>query len=135
MMFEHFEHAGEVPVTMYHSWSTNRAKGSVKGTYYQSEMLFTDMRVGWLMEAIIQNMVFKLHFLCTPIPLESLEVFKERSQGMSDDEIEQELQSLANEVMAIMAQKNAIPSALTPSLTEGLNNNCICHIFLIVSIE
>ena len=37
------------------------------------------------------------------MPLEYLEVFKERTQGMSGDEIEQELQTLANGVMGIMS--------------------------------
>ena len=46
MMFEHFEQAGKVPVTMYHSWSTNGAKGSVRVTHYWSEMVFIDMCVG-----------------------------------------------------------------------------------------
>ena len=80
------------------------------------------------MVAIIQNMVFKLRFLCTPMPLESFEAFKERTQEISDDEIEQELQKLANGVIGIMAQKDAIPSALTPSLMEAMNNSYIRHI-------
>ena len=46
MMFEHFEQAGKVPVTMYNSWSTNGAKGSVRVTHYWSEMVFIDMCVG-----------------------------------------------------------------------------------------
>ena len=92
-----------MPVTIYLSWSTNRAKGSVRGTYYWSEMLFIYICIGQLMVAIIQNMDFKLYFLCTPMPLEYLEVFKERTQGMSGDEIEQELQTLANGVMGMMS--------------------------------
>ena len=34
MVFEHFEQSGKVPVTLYHNWSSNGAKGSVRDTYY-----------------------------------------------------------------------------------------------------
>jgi len=29
-VFEYFEQNGKVPVTLYHGWSSNEAKGSVK---------------------------------------------------------------------------------------------------------
>ena len=77
------------------------------------------------MVAIIQNKDFKLYFLCTPMPLEYLEVFKERTQGMSGDEIEQELQTLANGVMGIMSWlPDVLGNAVLPWAAEGLANFC-----------
>lgn len=34
MVFEYFEQKGKVPVTLYHGWSSNGAKGSVRKTNY-----------------------------------------------------------------------------------------------------
>jgi hypothetical protein len=34
MAFEYFEQGGKVPVTLYHNWSSNGARGSVRKTHY-----------------------------------------------------------------------------------------------------
>ena len=59
------------------------------------------------------------------MPLEYLEVFKERTQGMSGDEIEQELQTLANGVMGIMSwSPDVLGNAVLLWAAEGLANFC-----------
>ena len=34
IVFEYFEQGGKVPMTLYHGWSANGAKGSVREIYY-----------------------------------------------------------------------------------------------------
>jgi len=44
MIFEYFEQNGKVPVTLYHQWSTNGARGSVSKNYYWKGQLVTDIQ-------------------------------------------------------------------------------------------
>ena len=35
MAFKHFQQAGKIPVTVYHEWSSNGTRGSVRGTIHE----------------------------------------------------------------------------------------------------
>lgn len=80
------------------------------------------------MTAIINDLLFKLHFLCIPMRLESVAEFDARMDGMADDEAEQQLQKLTDTIMGAMSTKEAIHDALPSDLLDVLNNSYIHHL-------
>ena len=86
------------------------------------------------MVAILQDLIFKLRFLCTPMPLESVADFALRTTGMEEEAIEQEMMKITDGITATMGQRDPIPSALPPSLMDSLNNSYILHLSPIISV-
>ena len=80
------------------------------------------------MTAIINDLLFKLHFLCIPMHLEPVAEFDTRMDGMANDEAEQQLQKLTDTIMDAMSTKEAIHDALPSDLLDVLNNSYICHL-------
>ena len=86
------------------------------------------------MVAILQDLIFKLRFLCTPMPLESVAGFALRTTGMEEETIEQEMMKITDGITAAMGQRDPIPSALPPSLMDSLNNSYIRHLSPIIGV-
>jgi len=80
------------------------------------------------MVAILKDLIYKLHFLCTPMSLESMVAFVERTKNMAPEEAEEEMTKLTEGVMDVLEGEECIPSALPASLLETLNNSYIRHL-------
>jgi hypothetical protein len=81
-----------------------------------------------IMVVAVTDMLFHLRFLCTPIDIESVEAFKERAQGMKDDEVEEAHRELVTQVLRTMEQKEAIPSMLSKTLLKHVDQSYIRHV-------
>jgi|SRR5882762_388063 len=86
------------------------------------------------MVAIITDLIYKLRFLCTPMSLESVEAFEERTAKLQGDEADEEMGDLVRAVMDVLKEKEAIPSALPPSLLEELNSSYIRHLSPLIGL-
>jgi hypothetical protein len=127
MQFEHFEHEGKVPLSLYHGWSTHSTKGSVSSPPIITKMM-TQLLDIQIMAVALTDMVFHLRFLCTPIDIESVEKFQKRVMGMKDDEVEEAHKKLAMSVLQTMEQKEAIPSVLSKTLLKNVDDSYIHHV-------
>jgi hypothetical protein len=86
------------------------------------------------MVAIMMGLIYKLRFLCTPMSLESVEAFEERTAKLQGDEADEEMRDVVRGVMDVLKETEAIPSALPPLLLEELNNSYIRHLSPLIGL-
>ena len=84
--------------------------------------VLTELDCDKVMVAILQDMLFLLKFLCTPIVLTSLEDFKKETLSKCDREKEEILEKIRAHIFSVMDQKEPICSALPPQLLSKIND-------------
>ena len=70
----------------------------------------------------MEDMVFFLKFLCTPMKLTSLEDFRNQTKSKNEVEKEEMAEEIRAHILSVMKQTEPIPSALPPSLLTKINN-------------
>ena len=81
-----------------------------------------------IMGAILEDMMFFLKFLCTPIKLTLLEDFKNETKSKVEEEKEAMVEDIRGHIFAVMEQKEPICNALPPSLLKAIDNIYIRHV-------
>src|SRR6266436_6939612 len=89
---------------------------------------FTKLHVDKIMVAILEDMVFFLHFMCTPMKLLALADFKNQVESKTEEEKEQLAGDIRTHILSTMKQTEPIPSSLPPSLLANINNIYIRHV-------
>jgi hypothetical protein len=74
------------------------------------------------MVAILEDMLFFLKFMCTPMQLTSLEDFRNQTKSKEEAEKEQMMEDIRAHIFSVMDQMEPILSALPPSLLWEIDN-------------